>query len=1002
MKKLLLYLLALVCATVQAQTQKNYTQTADSCMSNLNKSNITTGIFYDRVYPFSGLSVFNDNYADTSSNSHYLQGYNELYNAAYSTNSMVAPDNYLQQVSAKLQSAIVPIGILNYRFNYLDTTAIQNNLISTSGLLLYDVPNRPSSPYRERLLSLAAVLTDSIRTSTAYFELSSSLYLNNTGNTISNVNVDFADGSGLHQLSLGQGISITYPSIGVKIIHYYINYTNGTQVETYSSVYVSSSQGGVGTLGAGSPPPCNGFGTPDVLPIVADISYQGYENESSPINGHGTEFIVYHTNACDRVLRKPIIIINGFDPGSQNQLPFLYKNLMYNNGANNFGDEMLAKGYDIIYLFFPGYFVNGKQIDGGSDYIQRNAFTLIKLIQTVNQILQQNGSTEKLVIVGPSMGGLISRYALTYMEHNNMSHNTRLWVSFDSPHLGANIPIGDQWTLDYLGNTLGLSPAKTKLNSTINTPAAKEMLLHHYLTGNETPTPYSTRNTFMQELNTLGYPTQLRKIALINGAGNGLTQGNFGGLALHMAAQPTTIVRILSGAAAIFIPVKTLFLVAIKIFTGGVAAVNNTIDLNTYFTPGTNGRNKVFSGSVLALFLRRDRYSKTLANSIGLDNSAGGFYNAQQQIADGFTVGFTGSKRLFVKPKIYTIIPNHSFIPAKSSLAVTNGSNYGEDFSNRNLVTSAETPFNSYFTPNANEIHVSLTACSAQWLSNEIDNRPQAPVISTKYAITGSNSICNSQNYTVNGTSTGNITWTASPSNLANITISNNVATLTPTGNGAISLSAVVPTACGNVTVSYPVTISTSPTVTSISATMSGSCRSGGYQDWLLQATPSNPNATNWRWTASNLSSGSTITFQSPNSSSTYATVHGGGGANITYTDPCGNTATSGVTIYSPCGTGSRVASYPNPADQQMTVDYQTASDSSNPAATSDASTQSKTLNTFSVELYNDKGKVLKSGKSANGKGVVLNTADILNGNYFLHVKDGKELIEKQVIIQHQ
>lgn len=612
-------------------------------MSNLNKSNITTGIFYDRVYPFAGLSVFNDNYADTSSRVHFLQGYNELYNAAYSHNGMVEPDDYLQQVSVKLQSGIVPVGILNYRFNYLDTTAIQNNLISTSGLLLYDVPNRPSSPYRERLLSLAAILTDSITTSSVNFELSSSLYLNNTGNVIANVNVDFGDGSGLHQLSLGQGININYSSSGAKIVHFYINYTNGTQVETYSTIYVNASlTANRSALKGPTPqgaPICNGFATPDVLPIVSDIAYQGYENESIPINGHGQAFIVYHTNTCDRVLRKPIIILNGFDPGSHHGLKYLHDRLYYNNSANNFGDEMLAKGYDVIYLFYPPYTVNGKQIDGGSDYIQRNAFILIKLIQTVNQTLQQNGSIEKLTIVGPSMGGLISRYALAYMEHNNMPHNTRLWVSFDSPHLGADIPIGDQWTLDYLGNTVGLKPAKLKLDSTINTPAAKEMLLHHYSTSTESPTPYYTRNNFMQELNNLGFPSQLRKIALINGAGNGLAQGSFGDLALHIAAQPTTLTRIVGAGFTILVPVKTLFFLAIKLFVGGAANLNNSINLYTYFTPGYNGRNKVFSGSVLALFLRRDRYAKTFANSSGLDNASGGFYNAQQQIADGFAAG---------------------------------------------------------------------------------------------------------------------------------------------------------------------------------------------------------------------------------------------------------------------------------------------------------------------------------------------------------------------------
>ena len=72
------------------------------------------------------------------------------------------------------------------------------------------------------------------------------------------------------------------------------------------------------------------------------------------------------------------------------------------------------------------------------------------------------------------MGGQISRYALAYMEANNIEHNTRLWVSIDSPHLGANIPIGLQTLVrqvmsdnalaqDFVNNHLGSAAAKQQL-----------------------------------------------------------------------------------------------------------------------------------------------------------------------------------------------------------------------------------------------------------------------------------------------------------------------------------------------------------------------------------------------------------------------------------------------------------------------------------------------------------------------------------------------------------
>src|SRR5690606_10940129 len=77
----------------------------------------------------------------------------------------------------------------------------------------------------------------------------------------------------------------------------------------------------------------------------------------------------------------------------------------------------------------------------GTDYIQRNAFVLQEVIKWVNSVKL---GTEKNVVLGQSMGGVIARYALKNMEDYNLSHDTRTYISQDSPHLGANIPLGYQ------------------------------------------------------------------------------------------------------------------------------------------------------------------------------------------------------------------------------------------------------------------------------------------------------------------------------------------------------------------------------------------------------------------------------------------------------------------------------------------------------------------------------------------------------------------------------
>lgn len=285
---------------------------------------------------------------------------------------------------------------------------------------------------------------------------------------------------------------------------------------------------------------------------------------------------------------------------------------------------------------------------------------------------------------------------------------------------------------------------------------------------------------------------------------------------LHLGVQPTILTRVLLGGIY-FIGYRTFVMKIVKSIAQA-AGVNielaKTIDAQAWYTPGYNGRNQVFHGELLRWLVKRTRYASTFSNSIGLDNSMGGYYNAQQQIADGFKEGFPSYIKPFFKPKIFTLLPTHSFIPAKSPLAVTNGSNFGENFSTRNLVTTTETPFDSYFTPDVNEDHVSLTDCSAKWLTKEIDGQPQAPV-GVKYIISGSSTFCTSSStstYLVPGLpSSTTVIW----STTGNITISGsntaNPVTISGT-NGYGTLFATVAGTCGNVALTpKQITISTQP-----------------------------------------------------------------------------------------------------------------------------------------------------------------------------------------------
>lgn len=113
----------------------------------------------------------------------------------------------------------------------------------------------------------------------------------------------------------------------------------------------------------------------------------------------------------------------------------------------------------------------------GADYIQRNAGFVRELIEMINLKYEINAD-DHLAIIGGSMGGLVSRYALQSMETEGIAHNMDLFVSMDSPQQGAYVPIGVQ----HITNVFKDDGAQSMLDI-LDTPAARQMLIYHYTQG---------------------------------------------------------------------------------------------------------------------------------------------------------------------------------------------------------------------------------------------------------------------------------------------------------------------------------------------------------------------------------------------------------------------------------------------------------------------------------------------------------------------------------------
>lgn len=418
--------------------------------------------------------------------------------------------------------------------------------------------------------------------------------------------------------------------------------------------------------------------------ITASIPYQGYD-ETQAYFGEG-EYEIF-LDLVDGVLDKPIIVLDGFDPGDTRKIGDIYASLSY--GGQNLADVLRNEGFDVVILNAPVYTTNGKQIDGGADYIQRNAMVLVELIQHLNSIKVGN---EELVVLGPSMGGLIARYALAYMESNSLDAETRLYISFDSPHRGANIPISLQYLINYFAEEIGDATAQQVVAELLNSPAAKEMLVDHLLghllagsTYEQDPNkklPLGApgfRNEFQAELDALGFPNNVRNVSMINGSGAGITTGSPG-----MSIIDTNL---------------------------SVDALTS-VDVALRFTPPANQTITVTDVTVYFIGIPISTYqatSQASSASAGVDSAPGGTGSISDALDDGggnqFLIDFINA----LQQDLY------SFIPTMSSLAIDNP----DWFAVPNLNDS---PFVNYYMPNQNEPHVTVTAASAQFALDEIRN----------------------------------------------------------------------------------------------------------------------------------------------------------------------------------------------------------------------------------------------------------------------------------------
>jgi hypothetical protein len=212
------------------------------------------------------------------------------------------------------------------------------------------------------------------------------------------------------------------------------------------------------------------------------------------------------------VLERPFIFADGFNYG-RSDLPglFAHFNAPYPGSDVGFLEQLLTAGIDVVLVGF----------EERHTFIQANAGVVISAI---HQVIQERQGGEPLIVGGVSMGGIITRYALAEMENRQEDHETATYLSWDSPHNGAWIPLVLQ-QMAYFFEALPAKPGKIKEAELIRSPAAQQ-LLYAWVPDAKyegaVATSSELRKQFLAELENLGqFPQRPRKLGVANGTGNG-------------------------------------------------------------------------------------------------------------------------------------------------------------------------------------------------------------------------------------------------------------------------------------------------------------------------------------------------------------------------------------------------------------------------------------------------------------------------------------------------
>lgn len=529
--KAIIILLSCICCTISTYAQsitdnEIVRSELDEMFENLDKSKIPTGLLLDYAMNIVDFDLFDGSELNEDNTVTLLTFENMLHSInSAAVNTAPCSDVPLMISSLKESDDGINVGFLAYKYNYIKAEALDDGLMNYSSGQVSDryVNGIWQNPYDEAVIFGFTTGAYSEETGNITFNFTSDHILTNM--TFSSFYFDAGDGEGYRSITFPNTVSTSYLESGEKELKFKAISANGEVYESHSVLVIRELD--MITTATDNPDKTEEF--------ITSNTYTG--------TTVGAQVSTYYRTGNNKLTR-PFVVVEGFDPWQLLEAFDKFKLFKKTNGilgstnhinfkSNNWNAYQDSQ-YDFIYIDW---------FNSTAD-IRDNAYLLMDILNDLEAQKYFDDCEERTILMGQSMGGLVARYALNIMEENGDNHGVGTFISHDTPHLGANVPLGALYTINHfmyflagngsINNTLNIlgyitslpvSDTKRLIWETLHSPAARQMLVNYVNEGGVLDN--QEHEEFVAIMDEMGFPEgdegyPIENLAIVNGWKNDL------------------------------------------------------------------------------------------------------------------------------------------------------------------------------------------------------------------------------------------------------------------------------------------------------------------------------------------------------------------------------------------------------------------------------------------------------------------------------------------------